>query len=77
MGVEEADGGSIQFSSEARIGVVEQNEILPSDTSTLAYLEGKSEKPEWEARKLASQFGLHAEHLEKAPRTFRADTKCA
>lgn len=67
MGVEEADGGSIQFSRDAYIGVVEQNEILPSDKTTLRYLEEKSEKPEWEARKLASQFGLHAQHLERTP----------
>lgn len=67
MGVEQADGGSVQFSQDTRLGVVEQNEILPSDKTTLKHLEEKSGKPEWEARKLASQFGLHGEHLAKSP----------
>ncbi|MCR4314598.1 MAG: ATP-binding cassette domain-containing protein [Candidatus Uhrbacteria bacterium] len=67
MGVEETDGGSVQFSRNTRVGVVEQHEILPSDKTTLEHLEEKSEKPEWEVRKLASQFGLHSEHLEKPP----------
>lgn len=65
--VEQADSGKVQFYPLARVGVVEQHEILPTDCSTLTYLHTKGEKPEWEARKLASQFGLHAEHLQKAP----------
>ena len=66
-GAEQADGGEVQFYPLARVGVVEQHEILPQDISTLEYLEHKSEKPEWVVRKEASQFGLQAMHLEKPP----------
>ncbi|MBI4435141.1 ABC-F family ATP-binding cassette domain-containing protein [Candidatus Uhrbacteria bacterium] len=64
---EQADGGEVQFYPLARVGVVEQHEILPGTISTLAYLEEKSEKPEWTVRKHAAQFGLRASHLAQAP----------
>ena len=67
MGDEQADGGKAMFYPLARVGVVQQHEILPSDESTLIYLENKSEKPEWVVRKQASLFGLKADHLEKPP----------
>ncbi|MFH1711685.1 MAG: ribosomal protection-like ABC-F family protein [Patescibacteria group bacterium] len=67
MSLDQADAGQIQFFAQTRIGVVEQHEVLPTDISTLQYLESKSDKPEWYIRKQASQFDLHAEHLEKAP----------
>ena len=66
-GVEKADGGKVHLYSNARVGIVEQHEVLPSDIPTLQFLEIKSEKPEWTIRKQAFQFGLHAEHLEKPP----------
>src|SRR3989339_2036718 len=37
-GAEQADGGEVQFYPLARVGVVEQHEILPQDISTLEYL---------------------------------------
>ncbi len=66
-GAEQADGGEVQFYPLARVGVVEQHEVLPASASTLAYLEQRSGKPEWTVRKQAAQFGLRASHLEQAP----------
>jgi len=67
IGSEQADGGNVLFYPLARVGVVEQHEVLPSDVSGLAYLEQKSGKPPWVVQKQASLFGLKAEHLEKPP----------
>ncbi|MFC1787913.1 ABC-F family ATP-binding cassette domain-containing protein [Patescibacteria group bacterium] len=67
MGSEEADDGSVQFYPLARVGVVLQHEVLPSNVSTQIYLESKSGKPEWTVSKQASQFGLSKEHLAQAP----------
>ena len=67
MEAEKADTGDVQFYSQTRVGIVLQNETLPDDRTTLAYFETKSDKPEWEIRKQASQFGLRREHLEKVP----------
>ena len=66
-GDEEADGGKVKFYPKARLGVVEQHEVLPSDCTTLEHLEKKAGKPEWEIRKQAAQFGLGAAHLEQIP----------
>ena len=67
MGLEEADGGTAAPLSWTRLGMVAQHEILPGDLSTEAYFERKSGKPAWEARKLASRFGLGPTELAKAP----------
>jgi ATP-binding cassette, subfamily F, member 3 len=65
--VEEQDSGEVHFFPRAKVGVIEQHEVLPSDVSSLEFLEAKSEKPEWEVRKKASQFGLNVGLLEKPP----------
>lgn len=67
LGQIDPDLGSSQFYAWTRVGVVHQNEVLPADVSTLAYLENGSEKPEWEVKKLARKFGLHDTQLELAP----------
>lgn len=67
LGEIEADGGSVTFFDSTRLGVIRQNEVLPSDTTALAYLEKESGKPSWEIKKLGARFGLRAEHMEKAP----------
>ncbi|NQV90060.1 ABC-F family ATP-binding cassette domain-containing protein [Candidatus Uhrbacteria bacterium] len=67
MSQEEADGGHVQFYPTARVGVVEQHEVLPDSISTLEYLEQKSGKQEWTIRKQASEFGLQSSHLEQIP----------
>jgi len=66
-GDEQSDAGKVTFHPLARVGIVEQHEMLPDDKSTLIHLEQKSDKPEWVVRKQASLFGLKSEHLEKAP----------
>ncbi len=66
-GAEVPDGGEVHFYPRAKVGVVEQHEVLPSDISTLEHLENKSGKPEWEVRKKASEFGLRSEMMKKPP----------
>jgi len=63
----EQDDGQVNTFAWTRIGVIHQNEVLPNDKTALKYLEDVSGKPYWEVQKLGSKFGLHAEHLEKAP----------
>lgn len=67
LGQIDPDIGSSQFYGWTRVGVVHQNEVLPGDVATLAYLENGSEKPEWEVKKLARKFGLHDAQLELPP----------
>jgi ATP-binding cassette, subfamily F, member 3 len=63
----QADKGSVSFFDWTRLGVIHQNEVLPSDTSTLNYLESVGGKPSWEVKKLGVKFGLGDEYLEKPP----------
>lgn len=67
MGIEQPDAGHVKFYPTARVGVVEQHEVLPVDIDTVTFLEQKSGKPAWTVRKQASLFGLKAEQLEKPP----------
>lgn len=67
MGEVEADAGEVHFFASARLGVIRQQEVLPGNVSTLAYLEQESGKPEWEVRKMGSKFGLHTSELEQIP----------
>ncbi len=64
---ESPDAGDITFFPWTRLGVVHQNEVLPNDCSSLAYLEQKSGKQPWEIQKCASQFGLNAAELAQLP----------
>ncbi|MBT4153363.1 MAG: ABC-F family ATP-binding cassette domain-containing protein [Candidatus Magasanikbacteria bacterium] len=66
-GAEMPDTGNVTFYPQASVGIVEQHEILPGDITTQEYLEKKSEKPEWEIKKQAAQFGLHADQLAMPP----------
>ena len=66
-GEEQADQGSIHWYPTARVGVVEQQSILPSQGSTLEYLTTKSGEPEWTVKKQAAQFGLLDAHLNIPP----------
>ncbi len=65
--VEQPDGGEITFFPWTRLGVVHQNEVLPSDVTSLAYLEQKSGKQPWEIQKCASQFGVGGIELAQPP----------
>jgi ATP-binding cassette subfamily F protein 3 len=64
----EPDSGEMTHMPIARMGVIDQHEQLPADITALEYLENASQKPEWECKKLASRFGLTADHL-KLPGT--------
>jgi ATP-binding cassette, subfamily F, member 3 len=66
-GKEQEDGGNVRFYERARIGVVEQHEVLPSDRTVLEHLTAHCEKHEWEIRKQASQFGLKEKEMAMAP----------
>jgi len=67
LGDIEMDRGSVNIFEWTRVGVIHQNEVLPNDRSTLTYLEEKSAKPSWEVKKMGSKFGLHEDHMSKAP----------
>ena len=69
-GEEEADAGTIRLMPWTKLGILRQNDVLPSDQPTLAYLSQDSRKPEWECAKLASRFGLRGDDLKKAPATL-------
>ncbi|MEK7452384.1 MAG: ATP-binding cassette domain-containing protein, partial [Patescibacteria group bacterium] len=62
---EERDSGDFKVFDRTRIGVIRQHEVLPSHVSVALFLEQRTGKPVWTIAKLASEFGLHAEHLEK------------
>ncbi|PJA45027.1 hypothetical protein CO174_05275 [Candidatus Uhrbacteria bacterium CG_4_9_14_3_um_filter_50_9] len=64
---EQADGGEVFVYPDTRLGIVKQHEVLPSDRTSLAFLEEVSEKQEWEIRKQAAAFDLHDQHLSLPP----------
>ena len=66
VGAEEKDSGELKVFDRTRIGIIRQHEVLPSDQSVAAFLEDRSGKPVWTIAKLASEFGLHADHLAKS-----------
>lgn len=66
-GAIEPDQGSVTFFDWTRVGVVRQNEVLPSGVTTLSYLEKESGKPSWEVKKMGKRFGLQESHMELAP----------
>ncbi len=63
----EADAGKVIMLPWARVGVVAQHEVLPSDLSTEAYLEERSGKQAWEVAKMASRFALGVDELALPP----------
>ena len=66
VGAEERDSGDLKVFDRTRIGIIRQHEVLPSNQSVAAFLEDRSGKPVWTIAKLASEFGLHADHLAKS-----------
>src|SRR3990167_8748413 len=57
-GQEGPDGGNVQYFSQARLGVIHQQEKIPQDISSLMFLESASHKPSWEVKKMGHHFGL-------------------
>ncbi len=66
-GAEEADGGEVNMFPKLRLGVVEQHEVLPSDCTTLAFLEKRGGVSDWKVKKLGARFGLGESHLQVPP----------
>lgn len=66
-GEEELDTGNVVIHPWTRLGVINQHEVLPGNVSVLAFLEAESQKPDWQVKKMASQFALREEHLAKTP----------
>ncbi len=62
-GTETKDAGEVVLMPQTRLGVVEQNDDFQDAETVLAYLERKSEKPEWECAKLAGRFQLKKDRL--------------
>ncbi len=62
-GTEHADGGEAICMPETKLGIVEQTDDFIEGESIIAYLERKSDKPEWKCAKLASRFMLKNELL--------------
>lgn len=63
MGIEEMDAGTIAPLPWTKLGMVMQHEVLPSDSTTEAYLCSVGKKQPWEARKLSAKFGLREKDM--------------
>lgn len=64
---EEPDAGEVFFYPGAKIGVVKQHESFPPNQTLLSFFETTSKKPEWEIKKIASQFDLQDHHFSMKP----------
>jgi ATP-binding cassette subfamily F protein 3 len=67
IGEETADGGTVSLMPGARLGVVNQHEILPSDVTTVEFLAAASGREPWECLRLGAKFGLREGEMAKAP----------
>jgi len=64
-GIEESDSGKIQVFDQTRLGYLKQeDDFLPEDT-VMSYLLRMSEEEEWKCAKIASQFELKGDFLDK------------
>jgi len=66
-GAEKPDSGTVTLMSGTRLGVLNQNEVLPAEGTALGHLAAVSGKPEWECERLAARFGLKTAELALAP----------
>jgi ATP-binding cassette, subfamily F, member 3 len=65
MGDEEADTGEIQHLPELRLGYIPQIDPFEPEEIVIEFLQRYTEKPEWECAKVAGQFQLKGELLQK------------
>lgn len=65
LGQEEADGGQIIISPEARLGYLEQGGNFQENETGLDYLKRGSGKEDWQCLKMASRFKFTKEALNK------------
>ncbi len=64
-GLEESDSGEVNHMPQLRLGYLEQHEDFLPDDTVLGYLERKSGKPDWACAKMAGNFQLKKDALEK------------
>jgi ATP-binding cassette subfamily F protein 3 len=65
-GEETADAGEVAIYGDAKLGIVKQHEILPSEITTIDYL-SESNQEIWNIKKLSAKFGLNDSHLNISP----------
>ncbi|MCE9638129.1 MAG: ABC-F family ATP-binding cassette domain-containing protein [Planctomycetes bacterium] len=65
LGLEEADSGDVIISDGVRIGYLEQHDAFTVDETPIAYLERRTEKPEWRCGEVAGKLGLRGEVLDR------------
>jgi ATP-binding cassette, subfamily F, member 3 len=65
MGVEEADTGEIQHLPELQLGYIPQVDPFEPEEIVVEFLQRYTHKPEWECAKVAGQFQLKGEMLQK------------
>lgn len=65
LGQEEADEGTVKILAGTRIGYVEQHAEFPEGETVLAFLQRTTGKADWECAKLAGQFQLKRDYLQR------------
>jgi len=66
-GSEETDSGSVTLLPDARMGVLDQHEVLPSDVTAIEHLMERTGKAAWACEKMAARFGMRADDLKIPP----------
>ena len=65
LGLESTDSGQIMLYPDTRLGYLEQHETFPEGETVLEYLMRRSGRESWECAKMASNFDLTPEFLER------------
>lgn len=66
-GTEELDAGTVTVLPDARLGVLDQHEVLPNEGTAIEHLMERTGKAAWACEKMAARFGMRAEDLRVAP----------
>ncbi len=70
LGQEEPDDGLVVFHPSARLGYLEQHEVIEPTEKLIDYLQRVSGRETWECAKMASSFELTPDMLERSFSTF-------
>lgn len=70
LGQEEPDEGQVVFHPSARLGYLEQHEVIDPDETLMSYLQRVSGREPWECAKMAASFELTPELLERSFSSF-------
>ncbi len=65
VGEEQSDSGGVFLHSIARLGYLQQHEVIDENQTVLEYLENSSQKETWRCAKIAFKFGLTKDYLDK------------